>query len=393
MQHPNAMLSSDPERPEATNRDATSFLYNVPVANRPGDIRRRIWTEWMGWFCEYGHKCTEYQHDACWGSTILRTCYDDDDKFALAVAAVRRLAMIPIELDFEARGAVPARDQPAEEDDEPEVDDDVRLDVKTSHPKLDEILQEAYQGMVRRARSGAPPGTRCTHDWVITHELMCRYHNFVVEDRQALEGADVAAAWHYFHHAGCGEREEGLRGTMFVLMDRETINHLAAAPSEQELASMARSERAKVAWQHWIKVVTTACKCTDDGDDLDEVSDDHMGRRRIRMYDFLDIFLWLQHRGICEMDVEGRGRERFPGYGEREWEFCANPNGPSDVQPWLEETTGVTGRYMDRNDSREVKKWHDAILVSRYDLQPPCTLGKDVANADTLLVLQTFNIQ
>ncbi|KAK3898542.1 hypothetical protein C8A05DRAFT_47176 [Staphylotrichum tortipilum] len=38
-------------------------------------------------------------------------------------------------------------------------------------------------------------------------------------------------------------------------------------------------------------------------------------------------------------------------------------------------------------------KWHDAILVPKYNLQPPCILGKDVANADTLLALLTFNIK
>jgi hypothetical protein len=32
-------------------------------------------------------------------------------------------------------------------------------------------------------------------------------------------------------------------------------------------------------------------------------------------------------------------------------------------------------------------------LIDRYGIQPPCTRGKDVANADTLLVLQTFNIK
>ncbi|KAK4107064.1 hypothetical protein N656DRAFT_840631 [Canariomyces notabilis] len=53
----------------------------------------------------------------------------------------------------------------------------------------------------------------------------------------------------------------------------------------------------------------------------------------------------------------------------------------------------VTGRYMDTNDSKEVKKWHDTVLVPRYRLQAPCTRGKDVANADTLLVMQTFNIK
>ena len=38
-------------------------------------------------------------------------------------------------------------------------------------------------------------------------------------------------------------------------------------------------------------------------------------------------------------------------------------------------------------------QWHDAILVPKYNLQPPCILGKDVANADTLLALLTFNIK
>lgn len=38
-------------------------------------------------------------------------------------------------------------------------------------------------------------------------------------------------------------------------------------------------------------------------------------------------------------------------------------------------------------------KWHDVILVAKYKLRPPCILGKDVANVDTLLVLLTFNIR
>lgn len=102
--HPNAMLSSDPGHPGAMDRDATGFLWNVPVADRPGDTHRLFWTQWIAPFYEYGSRCTVYQHGNCWGNTILRTSYDDDDKFARAVAAVRRLAMVPIELDFEARG-------------------------------------------------------------------------------------------------------------------------------------------------------------------------------------------------------------------------------------------------------------------------------------------------
>ncbi|KAK4158599.1 FluG domain-containing protein [Cladorrhinum sp. PSN259] len=53
----------------------------------------------------------------------------------------------------------------------------------------------------------------------------------------------------------------------------------------------------------------------------------------------------------------------------------------------------ATGRYMNRNDSREVLKWHDKHLKKKYRLRPPNTRGKDVANADTLMVLQTFNIK
>ncbi|KAJ9139029.1 hypothetical protein NKR19_g7609 [Coniochaeta hoffmannii] len=50
------------------------------------------------------------------------------------------------------------------------------------------------------------------------------------------------------------------------------------------------------------------------------------------------------------------------------------------------------GRYIDRNDSREVLKWHDTTLVPRFDLQAPNSGGKDVADSGDLLALLTFNI-
>ncbi|KAK3933883.1 FluG domain-containing protein [Diplogelasinospora grovesii] len=52
----------------------------------------------------------------------------------------------------------------------------------------------------------------------------------------------------------------------------------------------------------------------------------------------------------------------------------------------------VTGCYMDRNDSREVLKWHDATLVPLFDLQAPNSGGKDVADSGELLAVQTYNI-
>ncbi|KAJ4307316.1 hypothetical protein N0V88_000699 [Collariella sp. IMI 366227] len=53
----------------------------------------------------------------------------------------------------------------------------------------------------------------------------------------------------------------------------------------------------------------------------------------------------------------------------------------------------VNGRYMDRNDSREVQKWHDIVLIDLYGLQPPNVRRKGVADANGLLVLLTFNIK
>jgi hypothetical protein len=37
-------------------------------------------------------------------------------------------------------------------------------------------------------------------------------------------------------------------------------------------------------------------------------------------------------------------------------------------------------------------KWHEAVLVTRFNLQPPNSGGKDIADAGDLLALLTFNI-
>lgn len=101
-------------------------------------------------------------------------------------------------------------------------------------------------------------------------------------------------------------------------------------------------ERAKVAWQYWIKVVTEGCNVTDEGEDIkDEISYDAMGRRRIRLLDYLDIYLRLQRIYISEVGVEGDGRERFPGYElEDEWLFCENSDGTFETRLWLKELYG-----------------------------------------------------
>ncbi|KAK4116055.1 FluG domain-containing protein [Canariomyces notabilis] len=53
----------------------------------------------------------------------------------------------------------------------------------------------------------------------------------------------------------------------------------------------------------------------------------------------------------------------------------------------------VTRRDMVKQDTREIKKWHDTVLVRRYKLRAPCIHGKDVADSNTLLVMLTFNIK
>ncbi|KAI1305758.1 hypothetical protein F5Y03DRAFT_384421 [Xylaria venustula] len=50
------------------------------------------------------------------------------------------------------------------------------------------------------------------------------------------------------------------------------------------------------------------------------------------------------------------------------------------------------GKHMDLNDSKEVQKWHDVALVSKYRLRAPGMIDKQVADWNDLLVLQTFNI-
>lgn len=323
------------------DRSGLSFFSNVPSADRPGDVHRRFWTQWIYPFCDWGANCSEHAH--CWGNTILRTSYDDDDKFSRAVAAIRRLAMAPIQYDFDMRGTGSARNQPAG-DDGPEVDEDVRLDVTASYPGLVESVRESYRDMARRARANVPLGVRCTHDWVVTYELVRRYHDVVVEDK-ALDGADLPAASGYFKD-NYKEHVHGLRGHMFVLLDGEAIEHLSGAPGEEELAAMTPLGRARAAWDHWIKVVSEACGVTNEGEEVEEeMSDDAIGRRRIRLYDYLDTYLSLQGCDLAEVSVEGKGRERFPGYElEDEWLLCDNFDAGFEQRPWLEELYGERKR-------------------------------------------------
>jgi len=53
--------------------------------------------------------------------------------------------------------------------------------------------------MVSSARGALPKGEPFTPDWVITHELIRRYHHIILQDRKALGGASASKAWEYTH--------------------------------------------------------------------------------------------------------------------------------------------------------------------------------------------------
>ena len=133
----------------------------------------------------------------------------------------------------------------------------------------------------------------------------------IVQDREALQGADVSKAWQYAHALELGEREGGARGEFFIYLDQESINLLASAPSREELARMKPANRSRTAWDYWVKAVSLSCEVTEDGDDTDEMMKYPLGRRRIRVYDFFETFLHLCHGNLDEISVEGKDRERF----------------------------------------------------------------------------------
>ncbi|OAQ59732.1 FluG domain-containing protein [Pochonia chlamydosporia 170] len=54
--------------------------------------------------------------------------------------------------------------------------------------------------------------------------------------------------------------------------------------------------------------------------------------------------------------------------------------------------TTVNGQYMNRNDSKEVYKYHHNVLVPKFGLRAPNIDGKPVLNVNSLGALLTFNI-
>ncbi|KAK2051231.1 FluG domain-containing protein [Colletotrichum caudatum] len=54
--------------------------------------------------------------------------------------------------------------------------------------------------------------------------------------------------------------------------------------------------------------------------------------------------------------------------------------------------TTVSGRYIDRNDTKELYKFHNTVLIPRFNYRAPNVNGKPVLGADNLLAILIFNV-
>lgn len=329
------MFSLHQDPPLILDRSLGFFFNQLPKDLRIGNPERQFWKTWQGRVSLYGFSCRseQYRHEQCWGWTIIRTSYEDDEKYDRAMSAIHRLGLARLEDEYrESR----TRGRP----DNSDVDvADQRIAEVPGHPNLRKHMRENWHAMVESAREALPAGEPLTPDWVITNELARRYHMQVVQDRDALDGADASGAWKYAHSMNL-EEYGGARGALFIYLDKESIDLLACAPSTEELAGMSPGDRSKTAWQFWVKVISTACEVTEDGEDTDEMMKYPLGRRRLRLYDFFDVFLHLCERNLDEIGVEGQGRRGFVSRAEQEWEFCQHAGGTNKRREWLHEMYG-----------------------------------------------------
>ncbi|KAH8787953.1 hypothetical protein F5883DRAFT_707065 [Diaporthe sp. PMI_573] len=329
------MFSTHQDPPLILDHSFSFFFNQSPKDLRLGNPERQFWQTWQGRISLYGFKCAseQYRHEQCWGWTIIRTSYEDDEKFNHAISAIHRLGLASLEDEYrESRtGGRP---------DNSDVDTvDRRIAEIPGHPNLRKLVQASWHAMLESARKALPAGEPLTPDWVITNELARRYHNQVVQDSAALEGADASKAWKYAHSMNIEEEEEGARGAFFVYLDKESID-LAQAPSQEEMANMSADDRAKITWQFWVKVVSTASEVTEDGDDTDEMMRYPLARRRLRLFPFFEAFIRLCEGNLDDMGVEGQGRHGFVSHEEREWEFCQCPGAIGKRREWLDELDG-----------------------------------------------------
>lgn len=307
---------------------------------------REIWG-YFGQLALHGSRCSACEAPNCWGSAILRISYDDDAQFALAVAAIRRLAVVAVEYEHEIYtnwdayfpGSTPRAKKETR-----------REDMHKSAAFQDMHKEKEWLAFVNGVRARmADPSQPLNTDRLVTDELKDRFHTNVVEDRAALEGTGPEEAQIYYRDSSSRPVEHSIRGDFFLYFDQETIEHLAGAPSDEELAQMSIDEQCKVAWQYWTKIIATVndesyvVEDDDDGTYADQLRIED--RKRVRLLDLLHVYLQLMGvAGVSELLVEGSDRTRNPQDVKKEWCFVGNFDGPSIEQRLLEEVYGRRGR-------------------------------------------------
>jgi hypothetical protein len=135
-----------------------------------------------------------------------------------------------------------------------------------------------------------------------------------------LDGATVFEAWKYARSLPFTKEGWGQASEFFIYLDQESIDSLAAAPTQDELDGMTLQERRNVAMSLWVKAVSTSCESDEDGEETDQMMEWGRGRRRLRLYDFFPIFMDMCEGSLDE--VRGEDTVRGETNGSEEWVFC-----------------------------------------------------------------------
>ncbi|KAH6693934.1 hypothetical protein F5X68DRAFT_248453 [Plectosphaerella plurivora] len=185
-------------------------------------------------------------------------------------------------------------------------------------------LTEMYRDFVRPYIEANPPGSEpVTLADVFAGELLQMHHNMVLEDREALNGADLDSAFLY-QAAYLDKRniyhQVASRGGFFVYLDKESIERLAQVPDDEAMAVMTRDEKARLGWETWVKIVSMEGRT--DPEDLSDwpvytgVSREPSALRRLRLPLWFDFLGAVGDRRMKGMDYEGDGYEHGPGSAE-----------------------------------------------------------------------------
>ncbi|EGY14506.1 uncharacterized protein VDAG_05670 [Verticillium dahliae VdLs.17] len=333
-------------------------LHHAPAAHwsgpGPGNPRRQIYSVCRT-LDERACRCSGCAPQNCWGSTVVRASYEDDEKFERAVAAIRRLALVTVDYDEslprgeEASPGVKRAKlaaEPVEGLDEGRV-----LADRPNEMNWLQLLNDV------QARQFDPTETLTT-DKVVSEEFKYRFHTTVIQDKDLLDHAEPEKAEEYFQANGWEERESGARSAFFMYLDDEAIDHLASAPDDQALARMTIDERCRIAWNHWVKIVEPMAPENDDDESGDEDREafleveDSQGRRnrqrRIRLLCLLSLYLASGDYSFDEILNEGADCTRYanPQDETKAWCFISGISceTPPMIHDWLTELYGYKER-------------------------------------------------